>query len=32
MDNTIYCVCKYTPMELFAGFDLPVELPGPGPR
>ena len=25
MDNTIYCVCKYTPMEIFAGFDLPVE-------
>ena len=31
MDNTIYCVCKYTPMELFAGFDLPVERLDPAP-
>lgn len=31
MDNTIYCVCKYTPMEIFAGFDLPVERLDPAP-
>lgn len=31
MDNRIYYVCKYTPTEIFAGFELPVERLDPAP-
>ena len=31
MDNTIYYVCKYTPKEIFSGFDLPTERLDPAP-
>lgn len=31
MDNTIYYVCKYTPKEIFSGFDQPTERLDPAP-
>lgn len=31
MDKTIYSVCKYTPTEILAGFDLPTERLDPAP-
>lgn len=31
MDNTIYYVCKYTPIEILVGFDQPAERLDPAP-